>query len=103
MVRTRVSSNKLEVIPFPDFTLREEIAEAEEVNINKFKESLEKMKPGSGGLNPQQMWKLRNKLCPKSRDPPSAMLDSNGNLLVSDQQIKGEALNEYRKVWNPTR
>ena len=83
--------------------IRNEISEAEEENIKKLTEELEKLKPNSGGLNPQQMWKLRRRMCPKSRDPPCAMLDSNGNILVSDNQIQEEALKEYIKRLQPNK
>ena len=48
-----------------------------------------------GGLKPSQVWKLKKRLCPNSRDPPCAMLDGNGNLLTSEKAIKDKALQVY--------
>ena len=83
--------------------VKQNIADAEEENMTRLKEELEKVKPGSGGLNTQQMWKLRKRMCPKSRDPPSAMLDSNGNLITSDKAIENEAIKEYTKRLEPNK
>ena len=41
--------------------------------------------------------KLKRILCPKSRDPQRAMLDSNGNLLTSDEANQNRALEVYSK------
>ena len=55
------------------------------------------MEVKEGGLNPNQLWKLKKKLCPESRDPPCAMLDDNGNLLTSNKAIKERAVKVYSK------
>ena len=55
------------------------------------------MEVKEGGLNPNQLWKLKKKLCPESRDPPCAMLDDNGNLLTSNKAIKERAVKLYSK------
>ena len=41
-----------------------------------------------GGFNPGKLWQLKKKLSPKHRDPPTAMRDSNGNILTYDEEIK---------------
>ena len=41
------------------------------------------------------MWKLQKKMCPNSRDPPTAILDRHGNLLTSDEAIKNRALKVF--------
>ena len=41
------------------------------------------------------MWKLRKKMCPKNRDPPTAMIDKKGNLLTSDKAIQDRAVEAY--------
>ena len=48
-----------------------------------------------GGLNPNQMWKLKKKLCPNSRDPPNAMLDEHDNLLTTDKAIQDRAVKVF--------
>ena len=53
------------------------------------------------GLNPNQLWKIKKRLCPDSRDPPCAMLDRNGNLLTTDKSIKDRALEVYSQRLEP--
>ena len=40
---------------------------------------------------------LKKKLSPKCRDPPTAMLDNQGNLVTSEQGIEALAVETYRK------
>ena len=75
----------------------EAISEVTDDKANIIKEEIMKMKSAEGKMNPQQLWKLRKRLCPKSRDPPCAMMDSNGNLLTSDDAIENEAIKEFSK------
>ena len=55
------------------------------------------MESKEGGLNPNQLWKLKKRLCPGSRDPPSAMLDGNDNLLTSNKAIQERAVEVFSK------
>ena len=48
-------------------------------NYEKIKEELEGINCEEGGLNFGKLLKLRKKLFLKSRDPPTAMLDWDGN------------------------
>ena len=41
------------------------------------------------------MWKLRKKECPKSRDPPTSILDQHGNLLTSDEAVKNRTVKVF--------
>ena len=89
------------------------IADKAASNFKKLKEELSKVKT-KGGLNAKQLWKLRKKLCPRNRDPPTAMQDQNGNLLTSVEAIKERAievfyerlktikLNHTLKTWKKT-
>ena len=70
------------------------LAETTEHNFNKLKEDLSKIK-AKGVVDAKQMWKLRKKLCPKSRDPPTSILDKHGNLLTSDEAIKNRAIEVF--------
>ena len=70
------------------------IAEKANNNFNKLKEELSKIK-SKGGLDAKQMWKLRKKMCPRNRDPPTAMQDKHGNLLTSDEAIKERAIEVF--------
>ena len=67
-----------------------------ESNREKVKEQLEKAK-ASGGFNAKQMWKLKKKICPKFKDPPTAMFDGHGNLLTEDKAIMERGLEVYKK------
>ena len=50
------------------------------------------MDSNKGGLKPNQVWRLKRRLCPNARDPPSAMTDRKGNLLTSSKAIEERAL-----------
>ena len=71
------------------------IAENAETNFNKLKQQLDKIKPDDGVVNAHEMWKLRKKMCPRNSDPPTAMINKNGNLLTSDKAIQSRALEAY--------
>ena len=40
------------------------------------------------GFHTCRHWKLKQKLCPKARDPPTAMVDDEGNLVTSAEGIQ---------------
>ena len=50
-----------------------------------------------GGVNSGRLWKLRRKLCPRSRDPPTAMVDDKGNLVTSPSRIEEIALETFKE------
>ena len=75
--------------------VKAEIAEASKRNLEIIKEEISKMKPNKGGMDHNKIWKLKKRLCPNSRDPPSAMLDSKGNLLTSNKAIEERALEVF--------
>ena len=52
-----------------------------------------------GGFNAGRLWKLKKKLSPKASDPPTAMLNSDGKLITSDDDIKAEAVKHYKNVF----
>ena len=66
-------------------------------NYELIKGEIENIDCEEGGLNSGNLWKLKKKLSPKCRDPPTAMLDQNGNLLTSEQAIETLAVETYRK------
>ena len=74
-----------------------EIANIHEENYEKLKEDFDKVKSNKGGMNAKQIWKMKKKLCPRSKDPPTAMLDSKGIILMSDKAIQNRA-NEVKKA-----
>ena len=57
---------------------------------------LSKIKPGEGKIDSKQLWKLKKKLCPRSRDALSVMKDKHGNIISSDKAIKERALEVYK-------
>ena len=52
-----------------------------------------------GGFNSGRLWKLKKKLSPKVSDPPTAMINSVGKLITSEDDIKAEAIKHYKNVF----
>ena len=50
----------------------------------KIRDELKEVNWEDGGFNPGKFWKLEKKLSPKQRDPPTAIKDSEGNILTTD-------------------
>ena len=73
----------------------EKIAEEAQKNFETVKAEIDNLKPNENGMNSKKLWKLKKKLCPNSRPPPTAMLDSRGNLLTTDQAIERRALEVF--------
>ena len=68
-----------------------------ESNYKKIKDEVDNIKCDEGGINSGQLWKLKKKLNPKCRDPPTAMTDMYGNLVTSDEAIRDLAVETYSK------
>ena len=68
-----------------------------EKNYNKIKEEIDNIKYGEGGMSSGHLWKLKKKLSPKCRDPPTAMLDTKGNLVTTPEAIMTLAVETYKK------
>ena len=66
-------------------------------NYIKIKNEIAGIKCEEGGIHSGKLWKLRKKLFPRSRDPPTAMLDGTGNLVTSQEKIEAIALETYQK------
>ena len=49
------------------------------------------------GFTSKKLWDLKKKLCPRSRDPPTAMLDDKGNLVKDEEKIQELAVNAFEK------
>ena len=56
---------------------------------------LNKIDPNIKGIDSKQLWKFKKKMCPKSQDAPSAMMDKSGNLLTSNKALQKRALEVY--------
>ena len=89
MKANNMSRNKIEEV-------MEEIAAIEERQYEKVSLELAKTKDGAK-LDPQKFWKIRKQICPKSKDPPSAMLDGKGNILTNNKSIEDRAIEVYTK------
>ena len=63
------------------------------------KEEIECIDSEDGGFNSGKLRKLKKKLSPTTYDPPTAMKDTNGNLLTSEKDILKEATKHYQKVF----
>ena len=50
-----------------------------------------------GGKNSGKLWNIRKQLCPRSRDPPTAMKAADGSLVTNVEQIKDMAINAYKE------
>ena len=68
--------------------LYEKLADKAQENFQKAKEALNEIIPGDETVNTKKLWKFKKKLCPKTKDPPTAMLDNNGNLLTTNKSIE---------------
>ena len=63
----------------------------------KIKEKLKGME-SEAGIHPGKLWKLKKKLSPQCSDPPTAMLDPNGNLVTSMAGVEKLALKHYQNI-----
>ena len=63
------------------------------------KEEIDCIDSEDGGFNSGKLWKLKKKLTPSNYDPPTAMKDSEGNLITTENEILKEATNHYKKVF----
>ena len=68
-----------------------------ESNYQKIKEETDKIKADEGGIHSGSLWALKKKISPRCRDPPTAMLDRNGNLITSPESIDNLALETYKE------
>ena len=59
--------------------LEEELSEE---YFNKIKMASKDVDCAEGGNITAEIWKLKKQLCPRSRDPPTAMMDDDGNLVT---------------------
>ena len=86
-----------QVIDLKDRTDQKSMDELQKANENFkiIKAEIDSLKPKEK-LSSNRLWKLKKKLCPNSTNPPTAMLDKSGNLLISDKAIKERALEAYK-------
>ena len=68
-----------------------------EDNIKIIEEEIKGISCEQGGINSGKLWGLKKKLFPKASEPPTAMLDSEDNLLTNKKAINEEAVKVYKK------
>ena len=68
-----------------------------EKNRRKINQEIAGLECEEGGVNSGKLWQLRKKLSPKCRDPPTAMMDKEGNLATSVDKIEALALETYQE------
>ena len=49
-----------------------------------------------GGNISSEIWKLKKQLCPRNRDPPTAMMNEEGKLETNIEVIKDMAVEAYK-------
>ena len=65
---------------------------------NKIKDKTTGIDCQEGGLNSGNLWNLKKQIFPKSKDPPTAMVDpQTGNLLTSEEKIEEAAIKVYKE------
>ena len=79
--------------------LESELADKFADNIfEKIKEEIDGMNCEDGAINSGKLWKLKKKLHKNFVDPPTAMKDSNGNMLTKGHDILDATVKHYQKV-----
>ena len=80
--------------------VEEELADKYADKMNKYiKEEIECIDSEDGGFNSGKLRKLKKKLSPANYNPPTAMKDKEGNILITDESIRKEAVNHYTNVF----
>ena len=65
-------------------------------NVSQVKGYISEINTFEGNFSQSGLWKLKNKLCPKSKDPPMAKKDEYGNLVTEPGQLKQLYLSHYK-------
>ena len=66
-----------------------------ESNYHQIKEEIENIKADEGGIHSGYLWKIKKKLSPNSRDPPTAMEDDAGKLVTVPDENDNLALHTF--------
>ena len=69
-----------------------------ENNYRKIMDEIKDIECDEGGFHMGKLWKLKKKLCPYKKDPMTAMLDPQGNLVTSSKNLEKHTLEHYKKV-----
>ena len=66
-----------------------------EENAKTVTEQVTSLDTFDGNFNQIGMWKIKKKLCPRPRDPPTAKKDESGNLITAPSALKELYLRTY--------
>ena len=66
-------------------------------NYTRINDEISNLKCDEGGINVGKLWKLKKKLSPTCRDPPTAMLGKDGNIITSSKEIEELALEVFEE------
>ena len=66
--------------------------------FNIVKEEVKHVESDEGGFNSGHLWKIKNKLKPKNKSPPTAMVNKEGQLITSNEDIKEAAMDHFKEV-----
>ena len=94
ILRNKKDQNSMDELDSIENELADKCAQR---NYETIKEEIDNIDCQEGGVNSSHLWKLKKKLSPKCRDPPTAMLDPKGNLVTSEQAIEALAVETFRK------
>ena len=89
-IKKNIAENKLEEIE----TFLNETCSAK--NAETVKEYIKEVENEKGEFSQLRLWKLKQKLCPKTGDPPMAKKDEDGNLVISPKLLKRLYLRTYQ-------
>ena len=95
VLRTKKDPTSQKELTVVENQLAEKCAEQ---NYLKIREEVKNIHCDEGGFNANKFWKLKKKLCPRPQDPPTAMLDKNGNLISSVKGVEKLSIDHYSKV-----
>ena len=57
-------------------------------NVSKMKSIINEVENEDGSFSQLKLWKLKQKVCPRSVDPPMAKKDRDGNLITAPSELK---------------
>ena len=69
-----------------------EISLKNALNVEKHFELIDSL---DGAFNPRGMWKVKSKLFPRTKDPPTVKVDANGNKITSLTSLKNLYMKTY--------
>ena len=70
-------------------------------NSDIVREAVKSLQTSGGSFSQLGMWKLKNLMCPKIKDPPMAKRDKNGSLITSPSLLKRVYLETYKERLKP--